>query len=95
MKDLYLSLMRKRVVYYESMKRKLKTRPLYECRCDERLKTKFEESTRLACTVLQPPALFQFYHRETKSGSTVSETVGETDIDNRTHATSERMSAKG
>ena len=42
----------KKVVYYESMKRKLKTRPLYECRCDERLKTKVEESTRLACTLL-------------------------------------------
>ena len=40
------------VVYYESMKRELKTRPLYECRCDERLKTKTEESTRLAYTVL-------------------------------------------
>jgi hypothetical protein len=28
------------------MKRELKTRPIYECRCDERLKTKTEESTR-------------------------------------------------
>jgi hypothetical protein len=26
--------------YYESIKRELKTRPIYECRCDERLKTK-------------------------------------------------------
>jgi hypothetical protein len=41
-----------RVVYYESMKRELKTRPIYECRCDERLKTKTEESTRLAYTGL-------------------------------------------
>ncbi len=32
-------------VYYESMKRELKIRPIYECRCDERLKTKTEEST--------------------------------------------------
>jgi hypothetical protein len=24
------------VVYYESRKRELKTRPIYECRCDER-----------------------------------------------------------
>ena len=39
------------VVYYESMKRKLKTRPLYECRYDERLKTKAEESTLLVYTV--------------------------------------------
>jgi hypothetical protein len=29
------------------MKREVKTRPIYECRCDERLKTKAEESTRL------------------------------------------------
>jgi hypothetical protein len=40
------------VVYYESIKRELKTRPIYECRCDERLKTKGEESTRLAYTGL-------------------------------------------
>jgi hypothetical protein len=37
-------------VYYESIKRELKTRPIYECRCDERLKTKAEESTRLTYT---------------------------------------------
>jgi hypothetical protein len=35
------------IVYYESRKRELKTRPMYECRCDERLKTKSEKSTRL------------------------------------------------
>jgi len=34
------------------MKRELKTRPIYDCRCDERLKTKDEESTRLAYTGL-------------------------------------------
>jgi hypothetical protein len=34
------------------MKRELKTRPIYECRCDERLKTKVEESTRLEYTGL-------------------------------------------
>jgi hypothetical protein len=28
----------------------MKTRPIYECRCDERLKTKAEESTRLTYT---------------------------------------------
>ena len=43
---------KRKFVYYESMKRKLKTRPLYECRCDERLKTKPEESTCLVYTVL-------------------------------------------
>ena len=42
----------RRVVYYESLKRELKTKPIYGFRCDERLKTKFEESTRLACTLL-------------------------------------------
>jgi hypothetical protein len=30
----------------------VKTKPIYECRCDERLKTKAEESTRLSCTWL-------------------------------------------
>ena len=39
-------------IYYESMKRELKTRPIYDCRCDERLKTKAEESTHLAYTGL-------------------------------------------
>ncbi len=39
-------------VYYESIKRELKRRPLYECRCDERLKTKVEGSTRLTYTGL-------------------------------------------
>ena len=34
------------------MQAELKTKPIYEFRCDERLKTKVEESTRLACTVL-------------------------------------------
>jgi hypothetical protein len=37
-------------LYYESIKRELKTRPVNECRCDERLKTKVEESTRLSYT---------------------------------------------
>ena len=37
------------VVYYESLKRELKTKPINECRCDERLQTRVEESTRLAC----------------------------------------------
>ena len=37
-------------VYYESMKRKLKIKPIYECRCNGRLQTK--RFTRLAHTVL-------------------------------------------
>ena len=40
------------VVYYESLKRELKTKPICEFRCDERLKAKVEESTRLGCTLL-------------------------------------------
>ena len=40
------------VVYYESLKREIKTEPINECRCDERLKTKVEESTRLGYTQL-------------------------------------------
>ncbi len=39
-------------VYYESRKRELKTRPIYECRWVERLKTKAEKYTRLAFTGL-------------------------------------------
>ncbi len=38
------------IVYYESMKRKLKTKPIYECRCDGRLQTK--RFTRLSYTGL-------------------------------------------
>jgi hypothetical protein len=40
------------VVYYESRKRELKTRPIYKCRCDERLKTKSEKSAHLVYTGL-------------------------------------------
>ena len=40
------------MVYYESLKRELKTKTIYGFRCDERLKTKVEESIRLACTLL-------------------------------------------
>ena len=41
-----------RVVYYESINRDLQIRPIYECRCDERLQTKTKEFTRLAYTGL-------------------------------------------
>ena len=40
------------VVYYESLKGELQTKSIYEFRCDERLKTRVEESTRLVCTQL-------------------------------------------
>jgi hypothetical protein len=36
---------KKSVVYYQSIKREVKTKPIYECRCDERLQPKGEEST--------------------------------------------------
>ena len=39
-------------VYYESIKREIKIRCIYECRCDERLQTKTKEFTRLAYTGL-------------------------------------------
>jgi hypothetical protein len=39
-------------VYYETIKRELKIKPISECRCDERLKTKTEESTLLSDTGL-------------------------------------------
>ncbi len=48
MKDFKL----KMFVYYESIKWEVKTRPIYECRCDERPKTKVEESTLLVYTGL-------------------------------------------
>jgi len=38
------------LVYYESIKGELKIRPIYECRCDERLQTKAKEFTRLTYT---------------------------------------------
>ena len=41
--------------------RELKTKPIYEFRCDERLKTKVEESTRLACTVVVHALLVVYY----------------------------------
>jgi hypothetical protein len=44
-------------VYYESMKRKLKIKPIYECRCNGRLQTK--RFTRLSHTglVVEPEHL--------------------------------------
>ncbi len=40
------------VVYYESIKRELKIRCIYECRCDKRLQTKTNEFTLLVYTGL-------------------------------------------
>ncbi len=51
------------VVYYESIKREIKRRLLYEYHCDERLKTKNEESTRLEDTGL----VVELEHLKTKT----------------------------
>jgi hypothetical protein len=40
------------VVYYESIKRELKIKPTYECRCDGRLQTETKRFTRLSYTGL-------------------------------------------
>jgi len=40
-------------VYYETIKRELNKRLMYECRCDERLKSKGEGSTGLTYTGLR------------------------------------------
>jgi hypothetical protein len=40
-------------VCHEAIKRELKRRPIYECRCDETLKAKAEGSTRLGYTGLR------------------------------------------
>jgi hypothetical protein len=50
-------------VYYESIKRDLKRRLIYEYRCDERLKTKNEESTCLAYAGL----VVELEHLKTKT----------------------------
>ncbi len=52
----------KKFVCYESRTRELKKRPIYECRCDERLKIKVEKSTRLTYTGL----LGELEHLKTK-----------------------------
>ena len=51
LKTVYLGLH----VYYESLKRALKTKTIYGYRCDERLKTNVEESTRLPYTPVGHP----------------------------------------
>ncbi len=39
-------------VYYESIQGEIQTKPIYECRCDDRLKPEGEESTLLGYTGL-------------------------------------------
>ncbi len=50
-------------VYYESIKREVKRRLIYEYRCDERLKTKNVESIRLTDTGL----VVELEHLKTKT----------------------------
>jgi len=51
----------------ESIKWDLKIRPIYQCRCDERLKTKVEESTRLSYTGLCYRLLEELEHLKIKT----------------------------
>ena len=50
--DYYIYEVLRVFVNYESRNRDLKTRPIYECRCDERLKPNSKKSTRLTYTGL-------------------------------------------
>ena len=51
-------------VYYESLKRELKTKPIYEFRYDERLQTKVEEFTRLE--VVGVTSMFRLIRRDSE-----------------------------
>ena len=64
------------VVYYESLKRELKTKPIYEFRCDERLQTKSEEFTRLACTQRSFASYrFVYYYYESLKRALMTKTI--------------------
>ncbi len=52
-----------KIVYYESMTRELKIKPIYECRCDERPQTKTKRFTRLSYTGL----VVELEHLKTKT----------------------------
>jgi hypothetical protein len=53
-------------VYYESIKRELKIKPIYEFRCDERLQTKTKRFTLLSYTGL----VVELEHLKIKTGLT-------------------------
>ena len=70
-------------VYYESIKRKLKIKCMYECRCYERLQTKTKEFTCLVYTGL----VVKLEHLEIKLRSTSEEfakAMGERTIQTQT-----------
>ncbi len=50
--------------YYESIHRDLKIRPIYECRCDGRPKTKSEEFTQVTYTGLLGVPVGELEHRK-------------------------------
>ena len=58
-----------KVVYYKSIKRDLKKRLIFDCRCDERLKSKSEGSTRLVYTRCreEPFVYYESLKREVKT----------------------------
>ena len=60
-------------VYYESLKRGLKTKTIYGYRCDERLKTNVEESTHLTHT----PLCEELEHLKIETRLTSETTVSE------------------
>ncbi len=66
--DTYHMYFAQSVVYYESLKRALKTKTIYGYRCDERLKTNVEESTRLACSYTLVNIFFLFFKKNEPLG---------------------------
>ncbi len=54
------------VVYYESIKRELKTKPIYECLCDERPKKRDLHSSSFFCFFFPP----NFEKMKESSGNT-------------------------
>ena len=60
--DLNNTLRKHFVVYYESMKRKLKIKPIYECRCDGRLQTSFWANPRFVTVTNQRKKRLQSFH---------------------------------
>jgi hypothetical protein len=58
----HISVHREEVVYYESIKRELKIRPIYECRCDERLQTKTKKRNLHALAYTEKSGELTFSH---------------------------------
>ncbi len=56
------------VVYFETIKWELQIKPVSECRCDEKLKIKDEESTLLSDTKKLIQAIVVVYLQQNKKG---------------------------